>query len=135
MPYITITIAGQALDQEQTNTLIAETTRLMHEVMGKRVDVTSVRVEEVPGHRWAIGGTLAGEGGLAAAHMDIKVTAGTNTVDEKAAMVAAGYRLMQDVLGAVHEASYVIIHELPADAWGFGEQTQAARAAARERGI
>ena len=45
MPYMTITIAGQALDQEQTNTLIAETTRLMHEVLGKRVDVTSVRVE------------------------------------------------------------------------------------------
>lgn len=98
MPYVTITIAGQALDQEQTNTLIAETTRLMHEVLGKRVDVTSVRVEEVSGQSWAIGGALVGEGGFAAAHMDIKVTAGTNTADEKAAMVAAGYRLMQDVV-------------------------------------
>jgi 4-oxalocrotonate tautomerase len=135
MPYITITVAGQTLDQEQTDTLIAETTRLMHEVMGKRVDVTSVRIEEVSGRRWAIGGTLVGEGGLAAAHMNIKVTAGTNTADEKAAMVAAGYRLMQDVLGAIHEACYVVIHELSADAWGFAEQTQAARAAARGRGI
>jgi 4-oxalocrotonate tautomerase len=131
MPYITITVAGQTLDQEQTNTLIAETTRLTHEVLGKRVDVTSVHVEEVSGQRWAIGGALVGEGGFAAAHMDIKVTAGTNTADEKAAMVAAGYRLMQEVLGGIHEACYVIIHELPADAWGFCEQTQAARAAAR----
>jgi 4-oxalocrotonate tautomerase len=135
LPYITITVAGQTLDQEQTNTLIAETTRLMHEVMGKRVDVTSVRIEEVSGRQWAIGGALVGEGGLAAAHMDIKVTAGTNSADEKAEMVAAGYRLMQDVLGVIHEACYVVIHELPADAWGFGGQTQAARAAARGRGI
>jgi 4-oxalocrotonate tautomerase len=135
MPYITIMVAGQTLDQEQTNTLIAETTRLMHEVLGKRVDVTSVHVEEVSGQRWAIGGALVGEGGFAAAHMDIKVTAGTNTADEKAAMVAAGYRLMQEVLGGIHEACYVIIHELPADAWGFGEKTQAARAAARGRDI
>ena len=130
MPYITITVAGQTLDQERTNTLIAETTRLMHEVMGKRVDVTSVRVEEVSGHRWAIGGVLVGEGGSAAAHMDIKVTAGTNTANEKAEMVAAGYRLMQDVLGTIYEACYVVIHELSADAWGFGGQTQAARATA-----
>ena len=135
MPYITITIAGQTLDSEQTNILVTETTRLMHEVMGKRGDVTSVRVEEVSGQRWAIGGALVGEGGLAAAHMDIKVTAGTNTAEEKATMVAAGYRLMQQVFGAIHEACYVIIHELPADAWGFGEQTQAARAAARGRDI
>jgi 4-oxalocrotonate tautomerase len=135
MPYIAITIAGQSLDQEQTKTLIAETTRLMHELMGKRVDVTSVRIEQTSGHSWGIGGTLVGEGGLAAAHMDIKVTSGTNTAEEKAAMVAAGYQLMQDVLGAVHEACYVIIHELPADAWGFAAQTQAARSAGRGRGV
>lgn len=135
MPYIAITIAGQSLDQEQTNTLVAETTRLMHELMGKREDLTSVRIEQASGHSWGIGGTLVGEGGLATAHMDIKITAGTNTAEEKAAMVAAGYQLMQDVLGAVHEACYVIIHELPADAWGFAGQTQAARAAARGRGI
>ena len=135
MPYIAITSAGQSLDQKQTNILIAETTRLMHEVMGKRMDLTSVRIEQTPGHRWAIGGVPVGEDGPAAAHMDIKITAGTNTAEEKAAMVAAGYRLMQDVLGAIHQACYVIIHELPADAWGFGEQTQAARAAARGSGL
>jgi 4-oxalocrotonate tautomerase len=135
MPYVSITIAGPSLDQEQTNTLIAETTRLMHELMGKRADLTSVRIEHTSGHSWGIGGTLVAESGKAAAHMDIKITAGTNSVEEKAAMVAAGYQLMQDVLGAVHEACYVIIHELPADAWGFAAQTQAARAAARGRGI
>ena len=134
MPYIAITVAGQSLGQEQINILIAETTRLMHELMGKRVDVTSVRVEQTSGHSWGIGGTPVGEGGLATAHMDIKVTAGTNTAEQKAAMVAAGYQLMQDVLGAVHEACYVIIHELPADAWGFAGKTQAARSAGHGRG-
>ena len=134
MPYITITIAGQALDQEQIHVLIAETTRLMHELMGKRRDLTSVRVAQTPDDSWGIGGTLVGEGGLAAAHMEINVTAGTNTAEQKAAMVAAGYQLMQDVLGAVHEACYVIIHELPADAWGFAGRTQAARSAESGRG-
>ncbi len=131
MPAIIITIAGRAPNREQTNVLIAETTRLMHELMGKRVDLTSVRIEHVPVDRWGIGGALVGEGGAAAAHMDIKITAGTNSAKEKAAMVAAGYRLMEDVLGPVHEACYVIIHELAADAWGFAGQTQAARVAAR----
>jgi 4-oxalocrotonate tautomerase len=139
MPYIAITVAGQSLDREQANTLIVETTRLMHELMGKRADLTSVRIEQTPGHSWGIGAALIGErsgqGALSAAHMDITITAGTNTAEEKAAMVAAGYQLMQDVLGAIHEACYVVIHELPADAWGFAGQTQAARVAARGRGI
>lgn len=131
MPFIVITVAGRKLNRKQTDTLIGETTRLMHELMGKRVDVTSVRIEQVPGDSWGIGGSRVVEAGPAAAHMDIKITAGTNTAEEKAAMVAAGYRLMQDVLESVNEACYVIIHELPADAWGFAGQTQASRAAGR----
>jgi 4-oxalocrotonate tautomerase len=63
--------------------------------------------------------------------MDIKVTAGTNSDAEKAAMVEAGHTLLVDVLGVLPEATYVIIHDLPGGNWGYAGKTQAARAQAR----
>jgi phenylpyruvate tautomerase PptA (4-oxalocrotonate tautomerase family) len=36
-----------------------------------------------------------------------------------------------DTLGDPAEESYIVIHELPADGWGYAGVTQAARAAGR----
>jgi len=67
---------------------------------------------------------------LASFALDIKVTRDTNTDDEKAAYVRAMFDGMQHLLGPLHEASYVIVDEVPAAAWGYGGRTQAARFAA-----
>ena len=61
----------------------------------------------------------------------MRVTAGTNSQDEKARYIAAVFARMCDLLGASHEASYVHVHEVPADGWGYGGLTQAQRHAAR----
>ena len=37
---------------------------------------------------------------------------------------------MSELLGPLHEASYVHVHDVPADAWGYGGRTQAHRRAA-----
>ncbi len=128
MPFIHIAVAGPPLGGDRKSRLHAETTRLMAEVMGKRPDLTSVRIVEGPADAWAVAGTA--DGGVRA-HMDITITAGTNTAQEKASMVRAGHDLLGAVVGALPEATYVVIHELPADAWGYGGLTQGARQAAR----
>lgn len=126
MPFISIRVAGPALSTAQKTTLQRETTRLMNEVMGKNRDLTAVRIEEGPAENWSVGGKAQAR----AAHMDVKVTAGTNGAAEKAAMVQAGHGLLVEVLGALPEASYVVIHELPAASWGYAGRTQAERLAA-----
>jgi 4-oxalocrotonate tautomerase len=37
--------------------------------------------------------------------------------------------MLEEVAGPVAEVSYLVIHELPADAWGYGGLSQAARQA------
>ena len=132
MPFINIRTAGEPLTDAKRGELIRETTNLMARLMGKKAELTSVRIEPGGAGHWGIGGAVLRDASGRAAHMDIKVTAGTNTDQEKAAMVEAGHDLLADVLGALPEATYVIIHEVPAVNWGYAGKTQAARAEAKE---
>ena len=130
MPYIEITTSGRALGTDEKSRLIAETTRLMHDVMRKKRELVSVRIEDGDTAAWGIGGLPLTEGQVAA-HMEIKVSQGTNTPGEKAAMIEAGHALMREVIGAIPEASYVIVNEIPLENWGYGGVVMAERYATR----
>jgi 4-oxalocrotonate tautomerase len=129
MPFIHIRIAGRQLSGQQIRELQDGTTRLIASVMRKNADLTSVLVEPVALSGWSIGGAVAQ---AAAAHVEINVTAGTNTGAEKARMIAQQAALLKEVLGeALPVATYVIIREVPADAWGYDGLTQQQRGKAR----
>ena len=57
----------------------------------------------------------------------MKVTEGTNTKDEKAAFLRGAYAAAEAVLGPVDPASYIVIQEVRADAWGYAGATQEQR--------
>ncbi|GAB1435911.1 hypothetical protein MASR2M32_21550 [Sphaerotilus sulfidivorans] len=85
---------------------------------------------------WTIGGEpveppgSAAEAGPARATfaLEIRITAGTNTAQQKADWIAAAWDTLRRALpDALVEASYVSVLELPADDWGWGGRTQAAR--------
>jgi 4-oxalocrotonate tautomerase len=78
--------------------------------------------------RRSIGGG-AGEVSVSASgfFLEVKVTAGTNIKNEKARYIAAVFEALQSLLGNLHPACYIVIHEVPADAWGYQGQTQEAR--------
>ena len=57
-------------------------------------------------------------------YLDIKVTEGTNTKNEKARYVQAVFEAMGRLLGELAPASYIVIEEVRADAWGYSGQTQ-----------
>lgn len=66
---------------------------------------------------------------LAAAHLDVKVTEGTNTAEEKSHFIAAAMEMFRSMLGAdLCPVAYVVVHEVPGDAWGWNGFTQADRA-------
>lgn len=106
----------------------------MNEVMKKNPDLTSVRIDEFAPGNWAVGQKSIAVRGEIGVHMDIKVTDGTNTDEEKAAMIKQGMSMLQDIVGNTPEASYIIIHELNASTWGYDGQTQYARAQQKKAG-
>lgn len=124
MPFVHIRIAGRPLSASEIQTLQAGATTLMAGIMRKKAELTSVLVEQPDVGGWSIGGAPVPQ----AAHWDVKVTAGTNTDDEKAAFVEQAHRLLKDAIGStLPVATYVVIDEIAADAWGYDGRTQAYR--------
>ena len=130
MPFIRITLAQTvALPQQQA--LARRATGLIAAILHKRAEVTAVQVACAGPDAWCIAGEPV-SAALTPAHAELFITEGTNTQAEKAEMIVALHRLLGEICGALPEASYIVIHEVPAANWGYGGLTQAARQQARQ---
>jgi 4-oxalocrotonate tautomerase len=126
MPFIDVRVAGP-LDMAQTDKIQKEITSLMAEVLDKKAPLTAVLVEQVKLAGWTVGAEPVPR----AVQVDATISAGTNTPEQKARFIAEVNRLLRDVLGPdLPEVSYVVIHEVPQDSWGYGGLTQQHRAKA-----
>jgi len=110
------------LAAERLAVLVGRLTHLSTDILGKRREVTAVVVDEVWKGRWFIGGRPPQH---ATAMLEIRITAGTNTAEEKEEFVAAAFEELQRQLGTLEEASYVVVQEMAATDWGYGGMTQA----------
>lgn len=124
MPIIQIKFSAMSSDPQLPERVATEAIRLTAEVLRKNPDLTAVTVEPVPAERWFVAGTSLAEQRKASLFLDIKVVDGTNTKDEKSAYVAAIFGAMGDLLGDLHPESYVYVHDVRAEAYGFGGLTQ-----------
>jgi 4-oxalocrotonate tautomerase len=112
---------------ERYEALARRLTDLTVQLLGKRREVTAVVIDDLPAARWHIGGAPVAQ---PTALLEISITQGTNTEEEKATFIAAAFAELQRQLagdGALAAASYVVVRELPASDWGYGGRTQQAR--------
>jgi 4-oxalocrotonate tautomerase len=58
MPYVKIQVTDEGVSREQKQELIASTTRMLQDVLGKSPTSTFVVIEEVPTDNWGIAGEL-----------------------------------------------------------------------------
>jgi len=130
MPFLDIRLSAPCLP-EKVAQIASRLTDLTVEILGKRREVTAAVVQCVaPGH-WTVGGESLNVAGSGSFFLEVNVTEGSNTAEQKAAFIAAAFDAAEAVLGRLDAASYVIVREIPAEAWGYQGRTQAARAAAR----
>ena len=123
MPYLNLKLCGET--SQETASLAAKClTDLTAEVLKKKRELTAVAVEFVAPSRWFIAGTSLGDQSLRSFYLDIKVTEGTNTKDEKALYASRVFAGIEAIVGTLAPASYIVIHEVRADAWGYQGQTQ-----------
>ena len=130
MPYINIRV-GKNLDPTQQQQLFSRTTSLMKRVMGKRAEVTVVHLQESEPHLWSTHAAVLTHKDPVGAYVDIKVTEGTNTPEEKSEMLSQTVKMLQETVGAIQEACYVVIDDIPADSWGYNGKSQAQRASSK----
>ena len=104
-------------------------TQLSTTVLGKRAAVTALHIQQTEASLWALGGQAPS---APMAMLEIRISQGSNTDEEKAAFVAQAFAALQAHLGGssrLAEASYVTVLEVPAQNWGYGGLTQARRKA------
>ena len=123
MPYLNIKISHEP-SAPLAEAIASRLTRITADMLGKKSEVTAVVVEQVPLRYWFTGGSSLASSGRHSFYLDIKITEGTNTKQEKAAYCSHVFSAMQELLGALDKASYVVIHDVRADSWGFDGRTQ-----------
>lgn len=118
MPYINLKLNVQKSDElrEKIINIVLENTTT---ILNKKADVTSVLVEFVPQNSWSVGGK-----DCITFYLDIKITKGTNTKEQKANYIKKCYKDFQELLGEITPASYIVIDEVDGDSWGFEGLTQ-----------
>ncbi|WP_431855761.1 tautomerase family protein [Azospirillum sp.] len=123
MPIINVSVTATP-DATLSARIAAEVTELTRQHLRKDPAVTAVAVHYADPAHWFAGGRSLAEQGVHTFWLDIKVVDGTNTKAEIAAYLEAVYAAMGRILGEVHPESYILVHEVPGAAYGFGGLTQ-----------
>lgn len=118
MPYINVKLNASKSDElrEKVTEIVLENTS---KILNKKIEVTSILVEFVPFSSWSIAGKNS-----TTFYLDIKITKGTNTKEQKSNYIQKVYNDFKDLLGEVNAASYITIDEVDGDSWGFEGLTQ-----------
>ncbi|CCE02510.1 4-oxalocrotonate tautomerase family protein [Bradyrhizobium sp. STM 3809] len=135
MPLIAITYASQRRSPSLKKDIAETVTALTARLLGKDPKVTAVIVSEADPADWFAGGASLAEQGLSSYWIDVHVTEGTNTKDEKAAYLAAVFAAMAELIGPLHHETYLHVDEVKADAYGFGGLSQERRYIAARLGV
>lgn len=123
MPYLNVKLCA-ASSQEASAKIALVLTDLTTEFLKKKRELTAVTVEYIAAEQWFIGGTPITDQFVSSFYLDIRITEGTNTKDEKAIYVSRVFAAIEAIIGSLAPASYIVIHEVHADAWGYQGQTQ-----------
>ncbi|WP_454687906.1 tautomerase family protein [Agrobacterium leguminum] len=98
--------------------------RLTAEILHKDPAVTAVLVESADPDDWIIAGSSVADQKVGSFYVEVSITEHTNIKDETTEWVRRVYSEMNTLLGPVHEASYVLVHAVDGDTYGYGGQTQ-----------
>jgi 4-oxalocrotonate tautomerase len=127
MPLITVTYTTCRQTPTLKADIAAAVSELTARILHKDPKVTAIIVKSADAADWFAGGKSLAEQKLGSYWLDLHVTEGTNTKDEKAAYLAALFARMEDLLGPLHNETYAHVDEVKGDAYGFGGLTQERR--------
>ncbi len=126
MPYLNLRLVAEE-SAELTKSIVSSLMTHTHDILAKKSELTAIDIQFNKPERWFINGMPVSETQQTTFYLDIKITEGSNTKQQKASYIQAVFYDLQKILGPLAQASYIVIHELRADAWGFQERTQESR--------
>jgi len=123
MPILNVKVSAKRSNQmtQRISTLLSELTA---RVLGKDPRVTSIAIEYVDPEDWIVGGKSLSEQKKNSVYFDVKITDETNTKAEKAKYIREAFSAFSELLGDLHEESYIYVQDVRAAAYGYGGKTQ-----------
>lgn len=126
MPILNVKVSARK-SPEMTKSISGLLLDLTTRILKKKPEVTSIAIDYVDPDDWIVGGRTLAELGKKSVYFDIKITDETNTKAEKAEYIDAAFTVFSELLGDLHEVSYVYIQDVRATAYGYGGRTQELR--------
>lgn len=126
MPYIDVLVSRDSNPELAERLALGITERTVR-ILGRVFEHTAVAIRFVPPAQWFVAGRPLSATGKASFWLDVKVTDGTATQEQKASYLSEMFDFMRSELGELHEVSYLRVDEVAGDAWGFGGVSQAVR--------
>ncbi|MCL2658450.1 MAG: hypothetical protein FWD62_13760 [Betaproteobacteria bacterium] len=123
MPFARLTLSLNP-SADDAHRLSSELTELIASELGKRRELTSVLIETPSTNRWTVGGSHR----RTAAHLEVCVTVGTNSEQEKRAFIAKAMQLLRRTLVDLEPTTYIVVKEIAPTDWGYDGISQADRA-------
>jgi len=123
MPILNVKVSAQRSSQMTrsiSKILLELTSRILH----KDPEVTSIAIEYINPEDWIVAGKSLAEHGKSSIYFDIKVTDETNTKAEKAQYIREAFDAFSNLLGDLHNESYIYVQDVRATSYGFGGLTQ-----------
>ncbi|MFH8611919.1 4-oxalocrotonate tautomerase family protein [Streptomyces sp. NPDC018029] len=121
MPHIRATVTDPALPADTARALAEGLTGLAVTALGKSAERTVVHLDLVPADRYYVAGKPLTGG--RDAHLEVSITAGTNSAEEKAAFITGAAAFLPELLGPLARGG-VALHELHPESYGYQGVTQ-----------
>lgn len=97
---------------------------LTSRILRKDPKVTSIAIDYINPEDWIVAGKSLADHGKSSVYFDIKVTDETNTKAEKAQYIRESFDAFSNLLGTLHDESYIYVQDVRATSYGFGGLTQ-----------
>jgi 4-oxalocrotonate tautomerase len=123
MPILNVKVSAKksaGMSKAISDILLELTSRILH----KKREVTSIAIVYVDPDDWIVAGHSLAEQGKSSIYFDIKITDETNTKAEKAQYIREAFDAFSQLLGNLHEESYIYVEDVRATAYGYGGLTQ-----------
>lgn len=123
MPILNVKVSAKK-SPEMTKSISGLLLDLTTRILKKKPEVTSIAIDYVDPDDWIVGGKSLSELGKMSVYFDIKITDETNTKAEKVEYILAAFNAFSQLLGDLHEVSYIYVQDVRATAYGYGGRTQ-----------
>jgi 4-oxalocrotonate tautomerase len=123
MPFLQLTLSAPP-SPALTAQVALVLSDLTAQVLRKPPQLIAIALNYVDPAQWLVNGKSLAEQNRTSFFLTIRITDGTNTKDEKATYQQQVFAQLSELLGPLHPVSYVCIHDVRAESYGYGGLTQ-----------